>query len=319
MRLGMIFYAPDGDGGGGGAAPAAGGGEAGGDGGGAPAAGGGTGGGEAAAGGSADAGSSADAAPEAPEPWNGEIESLPNEPWWKDVPESARGRVLEGVKTKARTLHRGANKYKTEMETSYSRRAAELDVRGRQLEALEARLQSLIDGGGDPSGALTAQLEEAQAKHEAELNALRREKDEAAQKMEAERADWERKLAEKEAHAGEAMTRAEQLQAERYADMVETALTYVEDKAAHLLKSDASLDHLQRLITSGLYEDMDQVIAVASVRYPAPAPPPAPLEPEKPSPAIAMMSRGGGGSSAMPGAKATRLDELSRRLREAGA
>ena len=125
--------------------------------------------------------------------WNGEMDSIESQSWWKEVPETVRDNLRQGIKAKYQNWNQG---YTQKLQTlGEQRRAAEQAQ--KDAEALRTRTLGWLHGGADPLDEKTAELQQAKAKiaelersHELALTTLRTDHtarlEEAAKKGKAE-------------------------------------------------------------------------------------------------------------------------------------
>lgn len=92
--------------------------------------------------------------------WNGELDSLSEQPWYSAADEAARNAIREGLRGKISNLERGfhtklgefrtrADARRTELESEYNGRSEKLDQRAEFLDKREREFMRLLTGDSD--------------------------------------------------------------------------------------------------------------------------------------------------------------------------
>jgi hypothetical protein len=218
--------------------------------------------------------------------WNGELEALTKADWFSRVDEPTRNTLVRGVESKYRNFERGFTKA---FQDTASRRK-DLERREAKLREDELRIQRWMTGDADPMAEKQREMEQLKAAHDAALQTLRDEYDQASRRAAEE---WTGKYGTAERERDELRQRLEQFEYEsREAEerQVEQAVTEVEDwlksEASDVYDNDEAFYAFTVLCTGGL--DPEDAITMVRAKF---GPPPAP-EPERVPEAMSLMNLG---------------------------
>lgn len=220
----------------------------------------------------ADSSDSVEAAPSVFD-WNGELEALSKADWFSRIDEPTRNTLVRGVESKYKNFERGFTKA---FQDTAARRK-ELERREAKLKDDELRIQRWLTGDADPMAEKQRELDQLKAAHNAALETLRGEY-EQAQRRAAE--EWTGKYGTAERERDELRQRLESFEYEaKQAEerQIEQAVTEVEDwlksEAADVYDNDDAFYAFTVLCTGGL--DPEDAVTMVRAKF-GPPPPPTP-------------------------------------------
>jgi hypothetical protein len=219
--------------------------------------------------------------------WNGELDALSKADWFGRVgDEGLRNTLIRGFESKYRNFERGFTKA---FQDTAARRK-EIERREAKLREDEMRIQRWMTGDADPMAEKQREIDQLRAAHNAALETLRNEY-EQAQRRAAE--EWTGKYGTAERERDELRQRLESFEYEaKQAEerQIEQAVTEVEDwlksEAADVYDNDDAFYAFTVLCTGGL--DPEDAVTMVRAKF---GPPPEP-EPEPVPEAMNLMNLG---------------------------
>ena len=251
----------------------------------------------------------ADALEEAPQvyDWNGELDGIKKAEWFTSLDENIRETALRGMTAKYRNLERGYTK--AFQEAALQRRA--LEAREKEIQATELRVQKWLHGDIDPMAEKQKELEMLRVNHEAALQTLRKEHEQAMLKRQAETASSIDELIAAREAAEDRAHQLEQLEAQREQAAMEAEVDqferWIEAEAPHVYNDKDALYALCVQVASGIQKEDALEMVLGKYRMPEPeVVEPEPVEPEPVPAAVDMMNMG-----ASPAANTTEQSQMS--------
>lgn len=235
----------------------------------------------------ADAAPAEEAAPQVFD-WNGEIDALTKAEWFNRIDESTRNILVRGVESKYKNFERGFTK--AFQDTAGRKR--ELDRKEAALREQELKIQKWLTGDADPMAEKQAEIDRLQAMHQAALETLRNEYEQAQRKAAEE---WTGKYGTAERERDELRQRLETFEYEAKqaeARQVEAAVDEVENwmksEANDIYSNDDAFYAFSVLLTGGI--DPEDAVAMVRAKFAPPEPPQAEPVPD----AMELMNMGPG-------------------------
>lgn len=248
-------------------------------------------------------------------PWNGALEKIEDQPWFKGLTEAERENVRGGIKD----IYDGWQRTYVSKFSEIRKEGETLRAKIANAEALEQKARSWLYGDSDPVSELKQEIETLKANHAVALDAL---KGEYAKAVEEIKTSSGRELQEAVQARDEALKRIQAVEAEQQklveaeaeaqADALES---FLKEEAAPVLENDQAFNTWAGLVSQGWTKE--QAVAATKQRYPelfvgAPA------KPEKPTPpaAVKTMSLGSRGGNTASG-QTKSFDQLMDEMRRA--
>lgn len=238
-----------------------------------------------------------DAAPEddAEAEWNGALETIEAQSWFKSTPEDLRKSLLSGMKQVYRGWQASYTKKNQDLAAERKRLGDEHEARMAEVRRIREENMRLLYGEVDPTESYKKQIADLEAAHKAEMERVAAERDlkvaEAGTASEPALADLRAKLqtAEERAAAAEKRwTDHETAQAEQLAQALKAQ---VEKDLPHVYNDDAAWTQFGDLLET--LGDYDKARLAVLALYPAPSAAPVP-EPATPAEeAMEVATRGG--------------------------
>ena len=241
--------------------------------------------------------------------WNGEVDSLKAAEWLSRLDGPTKDAVMRGIENKYRNFERG---YTDAYQKNASRRKV-LDRREQDVRDQEIRVQKWLHGDIDPMAEKQKEIESLKQGHQAAVQALRDEYDNALQDLsKSSRGDYDT-ITDKLRAAEQRVVEYERREAEIEKAQTEAAIDEFQDwlqrDAPHIAETPAAFEALCILCAGGVHpaEALDMTLS----KYPGPQK----AKPEPVPESVDLMNLGTGAASGTETREVRGFDEIFDQMR----
>jgi hypothetical protein len=223
--------------------------------------------------------------------WNGELESLGGYEWYKGLNQEMQGAVRMGLEAKYQNWQRGY----TEKFQAIAQQRRDLNEQVESVRKEQQRVQKWLHGDIDPLIEKQKEIDDLKVAHGSAQQTLRREFEEAKEKLEHAHSgqveELSRKLAEANTRVQEFESAAAEVERQRNEERIDLLAQRLEKEAPEIFNNNEALDDFVALCQAG--RSIDDAMALLKKAYAAPesAPEPEP-EPEPVPEGMKLMNMG---------------------------